>query len=229
MAGEKYIALEETSQAIKTAVEGVKTDVAGVKTDVGGVKTDVGGVQTDVDTVGTDLTAVKNNIGTPAGGKTVVTMLDEIKNLSGGNEYLLLGSDTNVLLSKTINFVIRDDNEVVILNNKKTINLIPYANGEVTVRIKANNQSRYDANVNIYELSTNKKLGSIKYDSESAATKSVTINVNKNSNIIFKGETGYSNFSFTIKEIAILANVQKVDISKGLVFADLTNTVVVGK
>lgn len=40
MAGETFIALEETSQEIKTAVEGVKTDVAEVKTDVGGVKTD---------------------------------------------------------------------------------------------------------------------------------------------------------------------------------------------
>lgn len=40
MAGEKFIALEETSQEIKTAVEGVKTDVAGVNTDVDGVKTD---------------------------------------------------------------------------------------------------------------------------------------------------------------------------------------------
>ena len=40
MAGEKYIALEETSQEIKTAVEGVKTDVAEVNTDVDGVKND---------------------------------------------------------------------------------------------------------------------------------------------------------------------------------------------
>lgn len=40
MAGEKFIALESTSQEIKTAVEGVKTDVGAVKTDVGGVKTD---------------------------------------------------------------------------------------------------------------------------------------------------------------------------------------------
>lgn len=47
MAGEIYIALESTSQEIKTAVAGVKTDVAGVKADVAGVKTDVGGVKTD--------------------------------------------------------------------------------------------------------------------------------------------------------------------------------------
>lgn len=40
MAGEKFIALESTSQEIKTAVEGVKTDVAGVNTDVDGVKND---------------------------------------------------------------------------------------------------------------------------------------------------------------------------------------------
>lgn len=40
MAGENFIALESTSQEIKTAVEGVKTDVGAVKTDVGGVKTD---------------------------------------------------------------------------------------------------------------------------------------------------------------------------------------------
>lgn len=40
MAGEMFIALESTSQEIKTAVEGVKTDVAGVNTDVDGVKND---------------------------------------------------------------------------------------------------------------------------------------------------------------------------------------------
>lgn len=40
MAGENFIALESTSQEIKTAVEGVKTDVAGVNTDVDGVKND---------------------------------------------------------------------------------------------------------------------------------------------------------------------------------------------
>lgn len=51
MAGEKYIALEETSQAIKEAVEGVKTDVAGVKTDVGNVDTNVDGVKTDTENI----------------------------------------------------------------------------------------------------------------------------------------------------------------------------------
>lgn len=37
LAGEKFIALEETSQEIKTAVEGVKTDVGDVKTDTEGI------------------------------------------------------------------------------------------------------------------------------------------------------------------------------------------------
>lgn len=59
MAGEIYIALESTSQDIKTAVEGVKTDVAGVKTDVGGVKTDVGGVKTETEGITLSNASIK--------------------------------------------------------------------------------------------------------------------------------------------------------------------------
>ena len=40
MAGEKFIALEETSQEIKTAVQEVKTSVTAVDTKVSGVSED---------------------------------------------------------------------------------------------------------------------------------------------------------------------------------------------
>lgn len=51
MAGEKFIALEETSQEIKTAVEGVSTSVTELKEDVG-------------DGAGTDLVARVANLAT---------------------------------------------------------------------------------------------------------------------------------------------------------------------
>lgn len=70
MAGEKYIALEETSQAIKEAVDGVKTDVAGVKTDVGNVDTNVDGVKTDTEGIVLSNASIK-------------AIVDEIQNRIG--------------------------------------------------------------------------------------------------------------------------------------------------
>lgn len=211
MAEEKYIALEETSQAIKETVEGVKIVVDEVRT--------------DVDTVGIDLTSVKNNIGAPIDKKTIASMLEEIKNLAGGNEYLLLASDTNVLLSQAINFQIKETAETTIMNGNKTINLIPYANGEVTVRITADNRSDYVANVYIYELSTGKKIGKISFPKRSNISKTETIDIHKDSNIIFKGEAGYAGYVFIIQQIEILADIQKIDTSKNIIFANLTNTI----
>ena len=78
MAGEKFIALEETSQEIKTAVEGVSTSVTELKEDVGdGAGTDlvarvanleakVNSLQTTVESIPTSsdiATIVKNNAG----------------------------------------------------------------------------------------------------------------------------------------------------------------------
>ena len=78
MAGEKFIALEETSQEIKTAVEGVNTSVTELKEDVGdgagtdlvarvaNLATQVSNLQTAVDSIPTSsdiATIVKSNAG----------------------------------------------------------------------------------------------------------------------------------------------------------------------
>ena len=78
MAGEKFIALEETSQEIKTAVEGVSTSVTELKEDVGdgagtdlvarvaNLATQVSNLQTAVESIPTSsdiATIVKSNAG----------------------------------------------------------------------------------------------------------------------------------------------------------------------
>lgn len=73
MAGEKYIALEETSQEIKTAVEGVKTDVAGVNTDVDGVKNDTENIISQLTGSGGVIKNIQT--GTITGGKPSVELV----------------------------------------------------------------------------------------------------------------------------------------------------------
>lgn len=78
MAGEKFIALEQTSQEIKTAVEGVNTSVTELKEDVGdsagtdlvarvaNLEAKVNSLQTTVESIPTSsdiATIVKNNAG----------------------------------------------------------------------------------------------------------------------------------------------------------------------
>lgn len=188
MAGEKFIALEETSQEIKTAVEGVKTDVAGVKT--------------DVDTVGTDLTTVKNNIGTPAGGKTVVTMFDEIKNSSSGDEFTFVKSN-NVLLSKSVNYEAGSSEGIVKLNGKYLL-LYIYASGCLTMKITANCNTYYTPHITAISLTD----GRIIYDmgfSRGSSTKMSDILVYKGDIIVFK-----VNEKLTLNTIDLLGDIQKI-------------------
>lgn len=73
MAGEKFIALEETSQEIKTAVEVVQSDVDTMQTDVTEVKGNVSELKTtDVPNIDTLVDAVLERIGltTDTGGST---------------------------------------------------------------------------------------------------------------------------------------------------------------
>ena len=93
MAGEKYIALEETSQAIKEAVEGVKTDVSGVKTDVGNVDTNVDGVKTDTEGIVLSNTSIK-------------AIVDEIQNRIGLTSDTG-GSDTSGSIMSKLNQLIK--------------------------------------------------------------------------------------------------------------------------
>lgn len=226
MAGEKYIALEETSQAIKEAVDGVKTDVAGVKTDVGGVKTDVGGVQVDVDTVGTDLTTVKNNIGTPAGGKTVVTMIDEIINSSGEDEYLFVASDTDILLSETLNITASSDITALLKKQGKVINIIPYCNGEVTFRFTLNTSDlSLSGDVGLINLETGKYIVS-QETGTGQATKvlSMRCQLEKNKAIAIGYDSHYDTRDLVFKKMEILATLQKVDKAKNIAIGYFTNT-----
>lgn len=73
MAGEKYIALEETSQAIKEAVDGVKTDVANVDTNVDGVKTDTENIISQLSGSGGVIKNIQT--GTITGGKPSVELV----------------------------------------------------------------------------------------------------------------------------------------------------------
>lgn len=78
MAGEKFIALEETSQEIKTAVEGVSTSVTELKEDVG-------------DGAGTDLVARVANLAT------------QVSNLQTAVEALASGGGGTGISIKKIN------------------------------------------------------------------------------------------------------------------------------
>lgn len=109
MAGEKFIALEETSQEIKTAVEGVSTSVTELKEDVGdGAGTDlvarvanleakVNSLQTTVESIPTSsdiATIVKNNAGgtvfKPKSARLSSSSNSYIMELNAGNTYKLL-------------------------------------------------------------------------------------------------------------------------------------------
>lgn len=109
MAGEKFIALEQTSQEIKTAVEGVNTSVTELKEDVGdGAGTDlvtrvanleakVNSLQTTVESIPTSsdiATIVKNNAGgtvfKPKRAMLGKTITEYIMELSTGKTYKFL-------------------------------------------------------------------------------------------------------------------------------------------
>lgn len=113
MAGEKFIALEQTSQEIKTAVEGVSTSVTELKEDVGdGAGTDlvarvanleakVNSLQTTVESIPTSsdiATIVKSNAGgtvfKPKSARRSLSTDTNIMELNAGNTYKLLFTTT---------------------------------------------------------------------------------------------------------------------------------------
>lgn len=217
LAGEKFIALEETSQEIKAAVDGVKTDVAGVKTDVGGVKTDVGGVQVDVDTVGTDLTTVKNNIGTPTGGKTVVSMINELSQSSGGNKKKFVSSTTNVLLSETINDYVAENETEILQKSGKALALKVSMSGELTIKIATDidRVSRY-LSVTAIRLNDKVSAGNVQADYTSPTNTGI-IYVNEGDTLIFKAFAGSA--SIRVNTIQILGEI--VNINNDIAFETL--------
>lgn len=202
MAGEKFIALEETSQEIKTAVEGVKTDVAGVNTDVDAVQGSVSGVDADV-------TSIKNAIGTPASGETVISMLDDIKGSSGGNKKKFVSSTTNVLLSETINFAIEENTTQILQKSGKTLALKVPMSGELTIKIATNIDGiRRDLSIAAIRLNNGVSAGSVQANSDSP-TNTGNIYVNEGDTLIFKATASGDNIR--VNTIQILGKIVNND------------------
>lgn len=212
MAGEKFIALEETSQEVKTAVEGVKTDIAGI--------------QTDVDTMETDLTTVKNNIGTPIGEKTVVTMLDEIINSASGDEYLFVASDTDILLSETLNITVSSERTELLKKQEKVINIIPYCNGEVTFRFTLDTSDlRLSGTVGLINLETGKFIISQETGTnQTNKVLSMNCQLEKNKTIVIGCDSYSYNRYLVFKKMEILATLQKVDKTKNIAIGYFSTT-----
>ena len=149
---ESILNLENTSQEIKTSVADVKTDIAGVNTDVDAVQGSVSGVDADV-------TSIKNAIGTPASGETVISLLDDIKGSSGGNKKGFVSSTTNVLLSETINFTIEENTTQILQKSGKTLALKMPLSGEIAIKI-VSNVGRYESlSVKAISLNSGTTLG----------------------------------------------------------------------
>lgn len=95
MAGEKFIALEQTSQEIKTTVEGVNTSVTELKEDVG-------------DSAGTDLVARVANLATQV--SNLQTAVNTLMNNAGGavksiqrGTYTFTNGDNKTINISTVN------------------------------------------------------------------------------------------------------------------------------
>lgn len=82
MAGEKYIALEETSQEIKTALEGVRMDVDMANSNIGnGAGTDV---MTRLEALAQSVTTLTENLGTLRNDvDTLKTLISAMGNAGG--------------------------------------------------------------------------------------------------------------------------------------------------
>lgn len=202
MAGEKFIALEETSQEIKTAVAGVKTDVAGVNTDVDAVQGSVSGVDADV-------TSIKNAIGTPASGETVISLLDDIKGSSGGNKKEFVSSTTNVLLSETINVIVKENKTKILQKSGKALALKVSMSGELTIKIATDIDGiMQDLSVAAIRLNNGVSAGSVRADSESPTNTGI-IYVNEGDTLIFKATARGTNIR--VKTIQILGKIVNND------------------
>lgn len=195
--------LENTSQEIKVAVEGIKTDITGA--------------ESDIDIIGVDLTTVKNNIGTPTGGKTVISMINELSQSSGGEEILFVASNSNILISKQMEYEspTRAENTVLEINGKP-LYIFVFGTGNITINITGyasyNNLTTIDA----YDKSNNNKLGSIDFEISDVTTKSMEINVYKGLIILFKVSSRGPHLN--INKMDLLATIQKVDMNKALAF-----------
>lgn len=115
MAGEKFVALEETSQEIKTTVEGVSTSVTELKEDVG-------------DGAGTDLVARVANLATQVSNlQTVVEALASsggaVKSIQRGT-YTFTSKD-----NKTINISTVNASKCIVILNSQLVGASGYTTG----------------------------------------------------------------------------------------------------
>lgn len=210
MAGEKFIALEETSQEIKAAVADVKTDVAGVNTDVDAIQGSVSGVDTDV-------TSIKNTIGTPASGETVVSLLDDIKGSSGGNKKGFVSSTTNVLLSETINDYVTENKTEILQKSGKALALKVSMSGELTIKIATDiDRISRDLTVTAIRLNDGVSAGSVQATYESPTNTGI-IYVNEGDTLIFRAHAGGD--SIRVNTIQILGEI--VNINNDIAFETL--------
>ena len=206
---ESILNLEETSQEIKIAVADVKTDVAGVNTDVDAVQGSVSGVDADV-------TSIKNAIGTPASGETVISLLDDIKGSSGGNKKGFVSSTTNVLLSETINFTIEENTTQILQKSGKTLALKMPLSGEIAIKIVSDVGQYQSLSVKAISLNSGTTLGSVGLDNGSQ-TNIDYIYVKEGDTLIFAASSIYGDTD--VETIQILGEI--VNVNNDLAFETL--------
>ena len=203
---ESILNLENTSQEIKTSVADVKTDIAGVNTDVGAVQGSVSGVDADV-------TSIKNAIGTPASGETVISMLDDIKGSSGGNKKEFISSTTNVLLSESINLAIEENTTQILQKSGKTLALKIPVSGEIAIKI-VSDVGRYESlSVKAISLNSGTTLGYVGLNSN-LQTNIGYIYVKEGDSLIFAAtSTGGRTDVETIQILGEIVNVNNNDLA----------------
>jgi hypothetical protein len=192
MAGEKFIALEETSQEIKTTVEGVSASVTELKEDVG-------------DGAGTDLVARVANLATQV--SNLQTAVEALANSGGGKEYIFRKGST-VLLST-------DKQLTGITGPIKLISFVSLYNGTIDVSLYVGSTGTSDRTVGII---VKDEIGNELFKSEQTVYnpgKTITCTANIEKNKIYTVEF-YANRGVNVSNISIKGN--KTETTLGIEF-----------
>ena len=161
--------------------------------------------------INTDVTSIKNTIGTPASGETVISLLDDIKGSSGGNKKEFVSSTTNVLLSETINFIIEENITQILQKSGKTLALKIPVSGEIAIKITGD-VGRYESlSVKVISLNSGTTLGIVGLNS-SFQTNIEYIYVKEGDILIFVAtSTGGRTDVKTIQILGEIVNVNNVN------------------
>lgn len=192
MAGEKFIALEQTSQEIKTAVEGVNTSVTELKEDVG-------------DGAGTDLVARVANLATQV--SNLQTAIEALASGGADKEYIFRKGST-VLLSK-------DEQLTGITNTIKLISFVSLYNGTIDVSLYVEPTGDIDRTVGVIVKDA---IGNELFKSEQTVYKpgkTITCTANIEKNKIYTVEF-YASRSVNVSNISIKGN--KTETTLGIEF-----------